>query len=51
MKVITEFKRKPLYGDRIMVSNTESYFNYIGSALYVKILGLFWIRWKTVFIK
>lgn len=44
-RVITEVKKRPIYGNIINIDNGW-YTPYIGSKLYVKIFGLFWIRYK-----
>jgi hypothetical protein len=49
-RIITTYKRRPIYGDRCGVSNTEWYHPYVGSVLYVKVFGLIWIRYKKVIL-
>jgi hypothetical protein len=50
-KIITEFKRKPIWGDMMGISNEERYMPYVGSILYVKLFGLIWVRYKIVKLK
>jgi hypothetical protein len=49
-KIITEHKRRPIYGDRIGVSNEDWYMPYVGSILHVKLFGLIWVRYKKVLL-
>jgi hypothetical protein len=49
-RIITSIRRRPIYGDRMGVSNTEWYVPYVGSVLHVKLFGLIWVRYKKVIL-
>lgn len=48
--LITDFKKINLYGDLELISATRSRCKFRGKLLKVKILGLFWITYKSYYI-
>lgn len=44
---ITDFKKIPLYGDCELISDTRYRYAFRGKCIKIKILGLFWVNYRT----
>jgi hypothetical protein len=49
--LITDFKKVSLYGDCSVESEFQMLFTLVGKCIKIKILGLFWVTYKSYVIK
>ena len=48
--IITDFKKISLYGDCEIISDAHYRYAFRGKCIKIKILGLFWITYKSYYI-